>query len=182
MAAAKGYTQTEGEDYHETFALVAKMVTIRTLLAVVAVAAKHWLVFQLDVNNAFLHDDLHEEVFMELPKGYPTTGKSILVCKLVKYLYGLKQASRQWLYIVTFRLFHKDGQFTAVLIYTDDILITGNDNSNISYLKTSLDQTFTIKDLGEIKFFLGLEVSISPSGIFVHQRKLLLDLLSDVSF
>lgn len=69
-----------------------------------------------------------------------------------------------------------------MLIYTDDILITGNDNSNISYLKTSLDQTFTIKDLGKIKFFLGLEVSISPSGIFVHQRELLLDLLSDVGF
>ncbi|CAN1776000.1 Retrovirus-related Pol polyprotein from transposon TNT 1-94 [Linum perenne] len=189
---AKGYTQTAGIDYVETFAPVAKMTTVRVLLSIAAI--KGWDLHQLDVNTAFLHGDLYEEVYMSPPPGLLLSTPN-LVCKLNKSLYGLKQASRQWNFKLTefllesgysqskcdYSLFTKsvNDLFIAVLVYVDDIIITGTDVSNIQDLKVQLDNAFTIKDLGYLKYFLGLEIARSSKGINICQRKYALEILND---
>ncbi|GKE06455.1 retrovirus-related pol polyprotein from transposon TNT 1-94 [Tanacetum coccineum] len=138
---AKRFNQKEGIDYKETVAPLAKMVSFRALIAI---ATHHnWIIEQLDINNAFLHGDLYEEVYMTVPQGYSSTLPPNSVCKLKKSLYGLKHAYRQWFIKLTDFLkglgFHqsyadtslftltKGSSFTALLIYVDDILITGSD-------------------------------------------------------
>jgi hypothetical protein len=91
---AKGYSQTYGVDYDETFAPVAKMNTIRALISIAT--NNKWKLFQMDVKNAFLHGDLHEEVYMEIPPGFGTQETEGKVCRLKKSLYGLKQSPRAW--------------------------------------------------------------------------------------
>ncbi|KAJ0454405.1 putative RNA-directed DNA polymerase [Helianthus annuus] len=189
---AKGFTQMEGIDFHDTFAPVAKLVTVRCLL-VVAVK-KEWHTHQLDVNNAFLHGDLHEDIYMKRPQGFRKQGDN-RVCKLKKSLYGLKQASRNWYQKFTtplqrlgFKqskadhalfLFKKGEIFVAALIYVDGVIITGNDIHKIQATKRFLDKEFSIKDLGPLKFFLGIEVARTTHGMVLSQRKYTLDILKD---
>ncbi|CAL8992943.1 unnamed protein product [Prunus brigantina] len=189
---AKGYTQQEGLDYTETFSPTAKLVTFRCLLALAAV--RNWPLHQLDVQNAFLHGDLNEEVYMTLPPGFCRQGEN-LVCRLHKSLYGLKQASRNWFAKFTtalraagfvqsladYSLFTRsqNNSFTALLIYVDDIVITGDDPKAIQSIKDFLNVRFRIKDLGPLKYFLGIEVARSKKGIFISQRKYALEILDD---
>ncbi|KAM1845504.1 hypothetical protein ACFX13_019802 [Malus domestica] len=189
---AKGFTQREGIDYKETFAPVAKLTTVRCLLAVAAV--RHWSLHQMDVQNAFLHGDLTEKVYMHLPPGLRRKGEK-MVCRLNKSFYGLKQASRSWFHKFSaviqrcgfqqskgdYSLFTKVTctSFTAVLIYVDDIIITGNDDHAIAVLKDFLHTQFRIKDLGPLKYFLGVEVARSTSGVSISQRKYTLDILDE---
>jgi hypothetical protein len=187
---AKGFTQTEGIDYMDTFSPVVKMTTIRVFMALAA--SQGWPLFQLDVNTAFLHGDLNEEVYMQPPLGLELP-QSNLVCKLERSLYGLKQASRQWNAKLTetllssgynqskadYSLFTKKTitGFTAILVYVDDLVLGGTDTAEIDQLKTLLDHKFSIKDLGCLKYFLGFEVARSKTGISLCQRKYTLDLL-----
>jgi hypothetical protein len=189
---AKGYTQVEGIDYQETFSPTAKVTTLRCLLTVAA--ARNWFIHQLDVQNAFLHGDLHELVYMEPPPGLRRQGENV-VCRLNKSLYGLKQASRNWFSTFSeaiqkagyqqskadYSLFTKPHgpSFTAVLIYVDDILLTGNDLDEMKRLKEFLLKRFRIKDIGDLKYFFGIEFSRSKKGIFMSQRKYTLDILQD---
>ncbi|KAK6120085.1 hypothetical protein DH2020_046215 [Rehmannia glutinosa] len=131
---------------------------------------------------------------MEPPEGYslPQPGQ---VCHLKKSLYGLKQASRQWnaefcAKLVGFGFLQSQNDhclfikststsFMALIIYVDDVLVTGSDPSDIEVLKSYLHKMFTIKDLGHAKYFLGLEIARSPAGTYVHQRKYILDILKD---
>ena len=182
---AKGYTQMEGLDFLDTFSPVAKLTTVRLLLALAAL--RNWHLRQLDVNNAFLHGDLNEEVYMKLPPGLIMDNPN-LVCHLQRSLYGLKQASRQWFTrLSSFLLsqgFHQSSadhslflytnnshDITAILVYVDDIILTGNNLNTIIHITKLLDQTFNIKDLGILKFFLGLEVARSSHGIHLCQHK-----------
>ncbi|CAL1397374.1 unnamed protein product [Linum trigynum] len=193
---AKGYTQQEGVDYQDTFAPVVKMTTIGTFLAIAAL--RNWHIHQLDVNNAFLHGDLQEEVYMTLPKGYkPPPGFTNPVCRLKKSLYGLKQASRQWFSKLTDKLqqvgysqsradhslFYKvtDSSYTCILIYVDDLLVGGNDLAAIQELKGFLHSEFSIKDLGVLRFFLGMEVARNNNGIHLSQRKYALEIIEEAN-
>jgi hypothetical protein len=157
-------------------------------------AIHNWHLHQLDVNNAFLHGDLTEDVYMLVPQGV-VCDRPNQVCKLKKSLYGLKQASRMWYEKLTallvregytqstadYSLFtlHTDSTFTALLVYVDDIILAGNSMAEFDRIKGILDTAFKIKNLGQLKFFLGLEVAHSTSGIVISQRKYCLDLLKD---
>ena len=189
---AKGYNQIEGLDYFGTFSPVAKVTTVRLVIALASI--NHWFLHQLDVNNAFLHGDLQEDVYMKLPLGL-STSKPNQVCKLSKSLYGLKQASRKWYEKLTTllisngykqaasdaSLFIKSTSetFTVLLVYVDDIILAGNSLSEFQFIKNVLHQAFKIKDLGTLKYYLGLEVAHSHRGISLCQRKYCLDLLND---
>ena len=177
---AKGYTQTYGVDYQETFSPVAKMNTVRVLISLAA--NMDWPLKQFDVKNAFLHGNLEEEVYMDFPPGYSAGGNSG-VCQLRKSLYGLKQSPRAWFDRFTqvmkkigyhqshsdHTLFVKQRQekVTALIIYVDDMIITGDDFDEISKLQGNLASEFEMKNLGDLKYFLGVEVARSPKGIFL---------------
>lgn len=176
---AKGYTQQEGIGYHETFSPVAKMATVKCLLSVAAING--WSLHQFDVNNAFLHGNLQEEIHMQRPLGY-TKRSSSQVCKLLKSLYGLKQASRQWYAKFSsslldfgfhqskadYSLFtkHSGSSFMALLVYVDDIVVGSNCIASVLQLKAFLHQQFKIKDLGHFHYFLGIEMARSEKGIY----------------
>ncbi|CAM8889824.1 unnamed protein product [Rhodiola kirilowii] len=180
---ARGFTQLEGLDYHETFAPVVKMNTVRTLLAIAS--SKGWPLYQLDVDNAFLYGHLDEEVYMTLPIGFYKTEKSQgKVCKLNKSIYGLKQASRQWFSkfsdaLIQFGFtpslndyslftYNKKGTYMALLVYVDDVIITRPSDNLIASVKEFIHSKFKIKDLGQLHYFLGIEVARSHSGIFIN--------------
>ena len=172
---AKGFTQTYGIDYLETFSPVAKLNTIRVLISLAANLDRP--LHQFDVKNAFLRGDLEEEVYMDIPLGFvPSTQRSV-VCKLKKTLYGLKQSPRAWFGRFSFAmrkhgfkqshsdhtlfLKHQQGKVTALMIYVDDMIITGNDEKEISRLQEHLATEFEMKNLGGLKYFLGIEVARS---------------------
>ncbi|WJZ91855.1 hypothetical protein VitviT2T_010895 [Vitis vinifera] len=179
---AKGYTQTYGIDYTETFAPVAKINTVRVLLSLAA--NLDWPLQQVDVKNGFLHGELFEELYMDLPPGCMVSEKQCQkVCKLKKSLYGLKQSPRAWFGRFTksmrafgyrqsnsdHTLFQKKqhGKITALIVYVDDMVVTGNDPEEIKTLQNYLSREFEMKDLGPLKYFFGIEVSRSSEGIFL---------------
>jgi hypothetical protein len=134
---AKGYAQTHGIDYEETFVPIAKMAIVRAVIEVAA--SRGWVLHQMDVKNAFLHNELQEEVYLDQPPGYEDMSHPNYVCRLRKALYGLKQAPRAWHdkiaeYLVTigFRMLdanhsfyvHKsDEGIVVITIYVDDLIV-----------------------------------------------------------
>ncbi|WKA11488.1 hypothetical protein VitviT2T_028982 [Vitis vinifera] len=191
---AKGFTQTYGIDYQETFAPVAKINSIRVLLSLAV--NSNWPLHQLDVKNVFLNGDLEEEVLMSPPPGFEESFGVGKVCKLKKSLYGLKQSPRAWFehfgkvikhYGYTqsqadHTMFYKhsnEGKVAILIVYVDDIVLTGDDYNELEKLKKKLAEEFEIKDLGVLKYFLGMGFARSKEGIFVNQRKYVLDLLDE---
>lgn len=173
---AKGYTQTHGINYQETFAPVAMLNTVRVLLSIAANLDRP--LYQLDVKNAFLNGDLEEEIYMNVPPGFESEATVNKVYKLKKSLYGLKQSPRAWFHRFTKVL--KDNEYlqcqsdhtmfikhfnmsriSVIIVYVDDIVITGNDEEEIMQIKLLLSKEFEMKDLGLLKYFLGMKVARS---------------------
>lgn len=191
---AKGFTQTYGIDYQETFVPVAKINSIRVLLSLAV--NSNWPLYQLDVKNAFLNGNLEEEVFMCLPPGFEKLFGQDKVCKLKRSLYGLKQSPRAWFQhfgkVVKSYDYHQSqadhtmfykhstkGKFVVLIVYVDDIILTSDDIEKLARLKRKLAEDFEIKDMGALKYFLGMEFARSKEGIFVNQRKYILDSLGE---
>lgn len=148
---AKGFAQEYGIDYEETFAPVAKLTSVRTLISV---ASKlQWPLYQMDVKNAFLNGDLQEEVYMKPPPGLSCPSNQ--VCRLRRALYGI-----------------------LLLIYVDDMIISGDDATGVNELKQYLYDQFEMKDLGNLRYFLGIEVAYSPKGYVLSQSKYAIDIIN----
>eukprot|EP00253_Pinus_taeda_P035794 PITA_35794 len=181
----KGYKQQQGKDYDETFAPIARMETVRTMLSI---AAPHkWKIYQMDVKSAFLNGVLKEEVYVEQPPGYEVDGQEHKVYKLKKALYGLKQAPRAWYnridaYLIengfnkcdgepTLYIKENDGKIIIIVLYVDDLIFTGNDASLIADFKAVMKNELEMTDLGFLRYFLGIEVDQSENGGFISQDK-----------
>ncbi|GKB47887.1 retrotransposon protein, putative, ty1-copia subclass [Tanacetum coccineum] len=145
---AKGYTQTYGVDYGETFSPVADIRAIRILLAILAFY--DYEIWQIDVKTAFLNGHLSEDVYMVQPEVFVDPNHPNKVCKLQRSIYGLKQASRSW---------NKSRSSVAFLIlYVDDILLIGNNVTMLQEVKSWLCKCFSMKDLGEAAYILGIKI------------------------
>jgi hypothetical protein len=170
---AKGYSQKEGIDFHEIFSPVVKTVSIRIVLALVALLDLE--LEQLDVKTAFLHGDLDEEIYMEQPEGFVQNRNKKFVCRLKKSLYGLRQSPRQWYkkfdsfmvsqnytrseydHCVYFKKLN-NGIFIILVLYVDDMILASKSITEINRLKAQMARTFDMKDLGAARQILGMEI------------------------
>ncbi|KAJ9542143.1 hypothetical protein OSB04_028649 [Centaurea solstitialis] len=188
---AKGYRQQEGIDYDETFAPVARLEAIRMFLAYAAY--KDFTVFQMDVKTAFLYGHLKEEVYVAQPEGFVHKEHPDYVYVLDKALYGLKQAPRAWYEELSKHLLSKgfkkgsvdstlflmkEGEHIVVIqIYVDDIIFGSTSRELCKKFENVMTEEFKMSMMGEINFFLGLQVRQFSDGIFINQSKYIFDLL-----
>ncbi|GKB81092.1 ribonuclease H-like domain-containing protein [Tanacetum coccineum] len=191
---ANGSTQLEGIDVDETFSPVVKPGTIWTVLSLAT--SRHWPIHQLDVNNAFLHGDLSETVYMHQPPRFQDSVHPYYVCLLQQSLYGLKQAPRAWFqrfasYITRVGFSHsqcdsslfiyRQGTDTAyLLLYVDDIVLTASSEILLQQIIRSLHQEFAMTDVGPLNYFLGIYVTRDSSGLFLSEKKYAVEILDRV--
>ncbi|GJS18352.1 putative ribonuclease H-like domain-containing protein [Tanacetum coccineum] len=182
---AKGYRQEEGIDFEESFAPVARIEAIRIFIA--NAATKNMIIYQMDVKTAFLNGDLQEEVFVSQPEGFEDQENPTHVYRLKKALYGLKQAPRAWYdtlskFLLANNFFkgavdptlftRKSGKhILLVQIYVDDIIFASTDHNACHIFSKEMNSKFQMSMMGQMSFFLGLQVSQSPRGIFINQAK-----------
>jgi hypothetical protein len=179
----KGYAQRKGIDYDEVFAPVARLDTVRLLIALAA--DKGWEMHHLDVKSAFLNGDLQEEVYVQQPEGFVKTGSEPQVLKLKKALYGLHQAPRAWNAKLDVTLTslgfvrspsepaiyirRSDSSQLIVGVYVDDLVITGPHKGEICKFKKEMAAEFKMSDLGLLRCYLGIEVRQGVDGITLSQ-------------
>ncbi|KAK3725314.1 hypothetical protein QZH41_002591 [Actinostola sp. cb2023] len=180
---AQGYSQKQGVDYDETFSPVVRFESLRT---VIALSVKQELkLHQMDVTTAFLNGDLKEEVYMRQPEGFSVKGKEHLVCKLNKSLYGLKQSPRCWNYTLDEHLksmgfvqtpsdpciyvSDEDAIPFIIAVYVDDIVLAGPSDEKIAEVKQNISERFEVKDMGELKYFLGVQVIQEDGKVWIGQ-------------
>ncbi|KAG7558630.1 Reverse transcriptase RNA-dependent DNA polymerase [Arabidopsis thaliana x Arabidopsis arenosa] len=181
---AKGYVQRHGVDYDEVFAPVARIETIRFIIALAA--SNGWEVHHLDVKTAFLHGELKEDVYVLQPEGFVKEGSEEKVYKLNKALYGPKQASRAWnnklnkiLLDLKFIKCSKEPSFyrktendesLVVAVYVDNLLVTGSSLQLILEFKKGMSAQFEMSDLGKLTYYIGIEVIQYERGIMLKQE------------
>jgi hypothetical protein len=191
---AKGHKQRYGIDYEDTFSPVVKNATIRLVLSIAV--SQGWCLRQLDIQNAFLHGFLEEDVYMRQPPGYEDPSLPHYVCKLDKALYGLKQAPRAWYSRLSLKLqaigfvpskadtslfYYSKGKYTIfVLVYVDDIIVASSHPDDVQALLRDLEKEFDLKDLGDLHYFLGIEVNRPDQGSILTQKDYATELLKRV--
>jgi transposase InsO family protein len=187
---AKGYAQQPGLDFTDTFAPVAKLASIRAVLALAAIEDLE--LDQLDFKTAFLNGDIEEELYIEQPEGFR---EGNLVCRLKKAIYGIKQAPRQW-YLKLHQLFcdlgfrrlesdhslyvwTNDNVKVIIPVYVDDLVLACNDRPALDFVKRELGNRFQMKDLGPAKLLLGLEITRDRPNrrLYLGQQKYCRDVL-----
>jgi hypothetical protein len=190
---ARGFQQCQGTDFDEVFAPVVKWSTIRTLAA--RSALKQHPIHHLDVRTAFLYGILEEEVYMDQPPGFIRHGQEHLVWKLNRALYGLRQSPRRWYerinsYLTSigmtrsgsdYNMYHiGEGHNKIVLVvYVDDLFITGGNNRMVSWLKQQLKNEFDITDLGPVTRYLGVDFQQHNNGLFLLQQQYASEMLKE---
>ncbi|GBM97221.1 Retrovirus-related Pol polyprotein from transposon TNT 1-94 [Araneus ventricosus] len=181
---AQGFSQKFGTDYDETFAAVVTYTTIRTFLA--AAAYKNLNVTHVDIKTAFLHGNLEDEVYMSQPESYIEADQVQKVCKLNKAIYGLKQAARAWHLKIGESLikygfeqskadpclfkFANNGNPMYIIVYVDDLLIAGKDEDIRKIIK-ELEEEYELKNLGEVNYYLGINIERTKEGNFALNQK-----------
>ncbi|XP_019095597.1 PREDICTED: uncharacterized protein LOC109130475 [Camelina sativa] len=179
--------------YHADGSIAIPVIKSTTISLVVEIAVKkNWVIHQVDINNSFLQGTLHDEVYVSQPSGFVDRDRPHHVCRLRKALHGLKQAPRAW-YQELRHFLLQSGYKTSVrdnslfvykhapshvyvLVYVDDIIITGP-TSLVSAFNSSLAHRFSLKYLGPLSYFLGIEATRTSSGLHLMQRKYITDLL-----
>ncbi|MCP4114884.1 MAG: hypothetical protein GY737_05660, partial [Desulfobacteraceae bacterium] len=194
---AQGFSQRPGVDYEETFAPVVRFDTIRTLVALAASTGQ--LLHQVDVETAFLHGRLEEEVYMKQPPGYEDVTRPTDVCRLIKSLYGLKQSPRAWNQVLHEHLLKTGfkrttsdhcvyiydtlaGHRLTLAVYVDDILILAPTEDDMQWVKSKLAARFKIKDLGRAHHLLGMKIRRNDQGILMTQSHYVDDLIKKMGF
>ncbi|GKA18563.1 retrovirus-related pol polyprotein from transposon TNT 1-94 [Tanacetum coccineum] len=188
---AKGYRQEEGIDFEESFAPVARIEAIRIFIA--NAASKNMTIYQMDVKTTFLNGELKEEVYVSQLGGFVDPDHPTHVYRLKKSLYGLKQATQAW--YDTLSRFLLDNKFSKgavdqtlftqktgkhvllVQIYVDDIIFASTDPKACDIFSNEMSSKFQMSMMGQMSFFLGLQVSQNPRGIFINQSKFALEIL-----
>ncbi|GJR99933.1 putative ribonuclease H-like domain-containing protein [Tanacetum coccineum] len=193
---ARGYRQEEGIDFEESFAPVARLEAIRIFLAFAA--HMNMVIYQMDVKTAFLNGNLREEVYVSQPDGFVDPDKPNYVYKLKKALYGLKQAPRAWYDMLSSFLISNDfskgsvdptlfirregNELILVQIYVDDIIFAASTPELCDLFAKIMCSKFKMSMMGKISFFLGLQISQSPRGIFINQSKYALESLKKYGY
>lgn len=195
---AQGFTQKYGINYDETFAPVVRFESVRALLSISV--DKDMKLHQMDVSCAFLNGELEEEIYICQPPGFVVEGKENLYCKLHKSLYGLKQSPRCWNKSIDTFLKHLNfvqsdndsciyirdrvNNFCVIAVYVDDLIIGCKSDTTVSDIKTKLSEKFSMKDLGLLKYFLGVNIlqNFDKSTIFVNQSVYARSILKKFNF
>nr|GEY15758.1 retrovirus-related Pol polyprotein from transposon TNT 1-94 [Tanacetum cinerariifolium] len=193
---ARGYRQEKGIDFEESFAPVARLEAIRIFLAYAA--HKNMVVYQMDVKTAFLNGNLREDVYVSQPDGFVDSINPNHVYKLKKALDGLKQAPRAWYDMLSSFMLSQDfskgsvdptlfirkngNDLLLLQIYVDDIIFAAPTIELCDLFANLMWSKFKMSMMGKISFFLGLQISQSPRGIFINQSKYALESLKKYGF
>ncbi|GJS79192.1 putative ribonuclease H-like domain-containing protein [Tanacetum coccineum] len=193
---AQGYTQEEGIDYDEVFAPVARIEAIRLFLAYASF--KDFVVYQMDVKSAFLYGKIEEEVYVCQPPGFEDPDFPDRVYKVEKALYGLHQAPRAWYETLSTYLLDNGFQrgkidktlfirrvksdILLVQVYVDDIIFGSTKKSLCIEFEKMMHKKFQMSSMGELTFFLGLQVKQKEDGIFISQDKFMTEILKKFGF